>query len=157
MGLLAIYSKLKEVESRTGKLYSLVSAKIATSYPAISILFRKLADDEIMHEKEIEMSKKFFMENKEIFFGKEDAEQILDQIFNKIDTINKYFLEHLENLAPDKLLDMAANLEWEMESRHHSFYVNCNDEGIKNLMENLSNKDNAHKKLITYMSKTGKT
>ncbi len=144
MGLYSIFSQLKKAESEAARLYSTLSTRIAHQYPDLAQFLKTLSEEEKIHEKRVEMFKNLFFEAHDFFLEKPDAESILAETLKKIEDVNTYFLQNADILTPQRIIQIIAELEKDMENKHHTLFVEVTDAGLKQLMENLESGDKAH-------------
>lgn len=144
MGIYTIFSYLKNAEAGAAELYSFMAQKISHKYPDVGTFLKNLADEEKLHEKQVEMARNFFLEATDLFFQKEDAESMLVHVLKKTEDTRKYFSENWDLLTPDQIIHMVKDLELEIENKHHSFYIESTDAGIKTLIDSLRGADRAH-------------
>lgn len=144
MGIYTIFSHLKNAEAGAAELYLFMAQKISHKFPDVGMFLKNLSDEEKLHEKQVEMARNFFLEATDLFLQKEDAESMLLHVLNKTEETRRYFLENWDTLTPEQIIRMVTHLELEIENRHHSFYIESTDIGIKTLVDSLRGADRAH-------------
>jgi len=143
MSILLLFSKLKQMERETASLYLYVSQKIAHEHMGLSHLFEELADEEIIHEKQVELAKNIFLEAKN-FNIKEDGIKILDDILKMVQYKRKYFMKNSDRMDSIDIIKIALDIETNMEEKHHGFYIKTEDKNLKALFQSLCTNDKAH-------------
>jgi hypothetical protein len=144
MSLEKTFYLLKAAEQRIGELYSLIGLSVAVTHPELFDLFSELAEEEKMHEKQIELMHGIFLQSKDAFVENEQAEGLIAKFVENVDTVKKYFNQKHFELKPADLIDLALDLERGLVEQHRTFFLKVIDPQIKNLFESLNLVDKAH-------------
>lgn len=143
-----ILSILQEVENQVGDFYIQIYNKISDEYPALALLFKDLADEEREHAKKIEMMRQNKQDTSGFMDEKDDAIHIVEKVLAKIKNHRTAFQENPERFSPGELLELAIDMETEMEMRHYSFYTEVKNENLKKLFNHLVVSDQGHKEIL---------
>jgi len=144
MSLEKTFYLLKAAEKRIGELYSLIGLSVAVTHPQFFDLFSELAEEEKMHEKQIELMQNIFMQSNDAFAENPEAEGLIAQFVENVDTVKKYFDQKHYELKPADLIALALDLERGLVEQHRTFFLKVIDPQIKKLFENLNLVDKAH-------------
>jgi rubrerythrin len=144
MALLTLISKLKEIEQRAAELYLLVCQEVSHRDPRLGQLFQALSEEERVHEKQVEMAINIFREAHDTFSEQPEALDQIGKVLGKITEKEREFKANHEAMSPAAILQMAIEVEENMEERHQTFYLNVHDDQIKALLQSLRNADHAH-------------
>jgi rubrerythrin len=138
------FYQAKAAEVQISNLYNLISLSVSISQPALSDLFKELADEEMMHAKQIELLQSVFQQAKERFTETPRSESIIADFLQNVETAKRYFNQkHLE-LKPSDLIGLAIDLEHDLLEKHNTFFMNVDDPQIKQLFASLNLADEAH-------------
>jgi len=153
MSLEKTFYLLKAAETRVGELYSLMGLSVSISHPALFNLFTELAEEEKMHGKQIELMQNIFMQSNDGFAENPEAEMLIAEFVQNVDTVKQYFNQKHQELKVIDLLDLARNLECSLVEKHRTFFLEVSDPQIKKLFESLNFADESHiRKLETFQS-----
>jgi rubrerythrin len=144
MSLEKTFYLLKDAETRIGSLYSMMGLSVSISHPALYDLFTELAEEEKMHCKQIELMQNIFMQSNEAFTEKPEAEQLIAEFMQKVETALRYFNQKHQELTAIDLLNLARDLETSLVEKHRTFFMQVTDPQIKKLFESLNLADEAH-------------
>ena len=148
MSLENTFYQIKAAEVQIAGLYSLISLSVSITQPALSDLFKELADEEMMHSRQIELLQSIFQQAKENFKEELRAENIIAVFLQNVETVKRYFNQkHLE-LKPGDLINLALDLEHNLLEKHNTFFMNVTDPKIKQLFASLNLADEAHIKKL---------
>lgn len=144
MSLENTFYQAKAAEAQISGLYNLISLSVSISHPALSDLFKELADEEMMHAKQIELLQGIFQQAKENFTETPQSENIIADFLQNVETAKRDFNQkHLE-LTPGDLINLAIDLEHDLLEKHNTFFMNVSDPQIKQLFASLNLADEAH-------------
>jgi len=144
MSLEKTFYLLKAAEARIGDLYSRIGLSVSISNPALFDLFTELAEEEKMHYKQIELMQNIFLQSKDAFAETPDAEKLISEFVQNVDTVLSYFNQKHQELKTSDLLNLAHDLEIMLVEKHRTFFLQVNDPQIKKLFENLNLGNEAH-------------
>jgi rubrerythrin len=144
MSLAKTFYLLKDAETRTGELYSLVGLSISITRPALADLFNDLAEEEHLHARQIELMRNIFLQCQDAFLETPEAEKAIAEFVQNLDMIKDYFNRHYGQMQPSDLILLALDIERNLVECHHTFLFQTNDPQVKNLFENLNLGNNAH-------------
>jgi len=148
MSLENTFYQIKAAEVQIAGLYNLISLSVSIAQPALSDLFKELADDEMVHAKQIELLHSVFQQAKENFTEKSPPENIIAIFMQNVETVKRYFNQkHLE-LKPRDLINLALDLERNLLEKHNTFFMIVTDPQIKKLFASLNLADEAHIKKL---------
>jgi len=148
MSLENTFYQIKAAEVQMAGLYNLISLSVSIAQPALSDLFKELADDEMVHAKQIELLQSVFQQAKENFTEEPPQKNIIAIFMQNVDTVKRYFNQkHLE-LKPRDLVNLALDLERNLLEKHNTFFMNVTDPQIKKLFASLNLADEAHIKKL---------
>jgi hypothetical protein len=151
MSLEKTFYLLKAAETRVGELYALMGLSVSMSHPALYDLFAELAEEEKMHCKQIELIHNIFVQSKDSFVENHEAEKLIAEFVQNVDTVRHYFDQKHQELKAIDLLDLARNLECSLVEKHRTFFLQVIDPQIKKLFESLNFADESHiRKLETF-------
>jgi rubrerythrin len=144
MSLEKTFYLLKAAETQVGELYSLMGLSVAVSHPALFDLFTELAEEEKMHCKQIELMQNIFLQSKDGFAENPEAEKLIAEFMQNIDTVRHYFNQKHQELKVSDLLNLARDLECSLVEKHRTFFMQVTDPQIKTLFESLNLADESH-------------
>ncbi|MCX6556112.1 MAG: hypothetical protein NTW95_01560 [Candidatus Aminicenantes bacterium] len=144
MSLEKTFYLLKAAEARIGDLYSRIGLSVSISNPALFDLFRELAEEEKLHAKQIELMHNIFLQSKDAFAETPDAEKLISEFVQNVDTVLQYFNQKHQELKVSDLLNLAHDLEGILVEKHRTFFLKITDPQIKNLFESLNLADESH-------------
>lgn len=144
MSLENIFFLLKAAEMGLGNLYSTIGLSVSVSHPALFDLFTELAAEEKMHCKQIELMQNIFMQSQDAFTENPEAEQLISEFVQNVDTVLGYFNKKHQDLAVTDLLNMARDLENNLIEKHRTFFLKVRDPQIKKLFESLNFNNKSH-------------
>jgi len=148
MSLENTFYQIKAAELQIAGLYDLISLSVSITQPALSDLFKELADEERLHAKQIELLQSVFQQAKEGFTEKFRSEEIIAFFLQNVETVKRYFNQkHLE-LTPSDLVNLALDLERNLLEKHNTFFMNVIDPEIKKLFASLNLADEVHIKKL---------
>jgi len=140
--------KLKETERQAGDFYQTIHQKIKFQEPQLAELFKRMANDERIHEKQVEMAIAIYKEAPDQFSPQPDAIILIDNVLQKIQDSSVRFQQEYLTLTPAEILDMAVEIEVDMEERHQSFYLKIKDSHLGALFRNILDADSTHIALL---------
>ena len=144
MSLEKTFYLLKAAETRIGDLYSLMGLSVSVSHPALSDLFTELAEEEKIHGKQIELMQSIFMQSNDTFAENPEAEELISEFVQNVDTVKHYFDQKHFELKPVDLIKLALDLERNLVEQHRTFFMKVTDPQIKQLFDSLNLADQAH-------------
>lgn len=148
MAVLSLLYKLKETERQAGDLYRLVHQKMALREPEVADMFRRLHNDERIHEKQVEMALSIYKEAPDQFAPQPDAIFLIDKVLKKIQDVAETFEHRHQTITPEEIIGMALEIEVDMEERHQSFYLKIKDTQLGALFKNILDADTEHVSLL---------
>jgi rubrerythrin len=153
MSLAKTFYLLKDVETRIGELYSLISLNTAILQPKLAELFGDLAEEEKVHAREIELLQSLFLESKDPFLENPEIEKLIAEFMQNLDMTRNYVNQHDAEIGPRDLIDLALELEKSLVEKHRLLFMKAGDPQIKKLLENLNLADAGHvRKLIDFQT-----
>jgi hypothetical protein len=144
MSLEKTFYLLKAAETRIGDLYSRIGLSVSISNPALFDLFTELAKEEKLHVKQIELMHNIFLQSKDAFAETLDAEKLISEFVQNVDTVLHYFNQKHQELKVSDLLNLAHDLEGMLVEKHRIFFLKITDPQIKSLFESLNLADESH-------------
>ena len=144
MSLEKTFYLLKAAETRLGELYAMIGLSVSISHPAVSDLFNELADEEKMHCRQIELMQNVFLQSKDAFAENPEAEQLISEFVQNVETVQHYFNQKHQELQVSDLLNLARDLEANLVEKHRTFFMKVNDPQVKKLFESLNLTDQSH-------------
>jgi len=144
MSLEKTFYQIKAAEVQTAELYNLISLSISVTYPSLSDLFKEMADEELMHAKQIELLQNIFQQARETFSEQSEPEALIAGFLQNVETIKRYFNKKHDKLKPSDLINLALDLERNLVEKHNTFFIQVNDPQIKQLFASLNLADKAH-------------
>jgi hypothetical protein len=144
MSLEKTFYLLKAAETRIGDLYSRIGLSVSVSNPALFDLFTELAGEEKLHVKQIELMHNIFLQSKDAFAETLDAEKLISEFVQNVDTVLHYFNQKHQELKVSDLLNLAHDLEGMLVEKHRIFFLKITDPQIKSLFESLNLADESH-------------
>jgi hypothetical protein len=144
MSLEKTFYLLKAAEARVGELYSLMGLSVSISHPALFDLFSELAKEEKMHGKQVELMQNIFLQSKDGFAENPEAEKLIAEFVQNIETVRSYFNRKHQELTPSDLLNLAHDLETSLVEKHRTFFMQVSDPQIKALFASLNLADESH-------------
>jgi hypothetical protein len=144
MSLEKTFYLLKDAETRVADLYSMMGLSVSVSHPALYDLFTELSEEEKMHCKQIELMQNIFQQSKDIFVETPEAEKLISDFVQTVETVHRYFDQKHQELSVPDLLNLARDLESSLVEKHRTFFMRITDPQIKSLFENLNLADRAH-------------
>ena len=144
MSLEKAFYQMKAAEVQIAALYNLISLSISIKQPSLSDLFKELADEEMMHAKQIELLQNIFQQSTDGFLEMPQSESKIAEFIQNVEMVKGYFnTKHLE-LKPTDLINLALDLERNLVEKHHTFFMNVTDPQIKQLCASLNLADEVH-------------
>jgi rubrerythrin len=144
MSLQKTFYLLKAAETRVGELYANMGLSLAVTHPGHYDLFSELAEEEKLHGKQIELMQGIFMQSNDAFVENPEAEQLIAEFVEKVDTVSQYFAQKNTELTPADMIHLALDLERNLVEKHRTFFLEVTDPQIKQLFESLNLVDKAH-------------
>jgi rubrerythrin len=144
MSLEKTFYLLKAAEAQVGALYSLMGLSVSVSHPALFDLFTELAEEEKMHCKQIELMQNIFLQSKDGFAENPEAEKLIAEFMQNIDTVRHYFNQKHQELKVSDLLNLAHDLETNLVEKHRTFFMQVTDPQLKALFASLNMADESH-------------
>ncbi len=148
MSIAKTFYSLKDAETRTAELYSLISLNTSLKYPELSTLFESLVEDEKLHAKQIDMMQQIFAETKDAFVSDPKTDLVIADYPKFIEDFKKYFLRNFETMNVGDILNIAIETENHLVEKHRQLLIQTFDPGLKKLFENLNSWDMEHLKKI---------
>jgi hypothetical protein len=144
MSLEKTFYLLKAAETNVGELYALMGLGVSISHPALFDLFTELAEEEKMHGKQIELMQNIFMQSNDGFAENPEAEKLIAEFVQNVDTVRHYFNQKHQELKVTDLLNLARDLECSLVEKHRTFFMQVTDPQIKKLFASLNLADESH-------------
>jgi hypothetical protein len=144
MSLEKTFYLLKSAEAQVGDLYSLMGLSVSVSHPALFDMFTELAEEEKMHCKQIELMQNIFLQSKDVFAENPEAEKLIAEFVQNIDTVRHYFNQKHQELKVSDLLNLAHDLETNLVEKHRTFFMHVTDPQLKALFASLNMADESH-------------
>lgn len=111
-------------------------------------MFRRLHNDERIHEKQVEMALSIYKEAPDQFAPQPDAIFLIDKVLKKIQDVAETFEHRHQTITPEEIIGMALEIEVDMEERHQSFYLKIKDTQLGALFKNILDADTEHVSLL---------
>lgn len=144
MSILTLFLKMREMEQKTGEFYLLVYQKFAHRDPDIAKFFEILSKEETVHEKEVDLARNFFEEAQDSFKEVKNAVEMIDEILETVKKKRDYFIKNADSISSKEILNIALEIELDLEARHQEFYYSLSDEKLKNFLKYLILQDDSH-------------
>lgn len=144
MSLAKTFYLLKDAETRTGELYTLIGLNVSITQPGLAELFNDLAAEEQQHARQVEMMRGYFQESPDSFLENPEAERTIAGFVENLETIRRYVNRQYAALTPADLVNLALDVERQLAERHRSFIFHVTDPQLKRLFENLNLGNDAH-------------
>jgi rubrerythrin len=153
MSLEKTFYQIKAAEVQIADLYNLISLSVSVSQPALSDLFKELADEETLHARQVELLQTIFQQSTDLFLEAPQSESAIAEFVENVEMVKGYFnKKHLE-LKPSDLINLALDLERHLVEKHRTFFMNVVDPQIKQLFASLNLADAAHIKKLENWSR----
>jgi rubrerythrin len=149
MSLSKLFYLIKSAEGQTAEFYDRIRLDLAVQNPSLSDFFGELADDERLHEKQVELIQTIFLNSKDAFLEKEGAETEMEVFLAALEEARLHYRRDAAVLKPSDLLRMARDLETSLLERHRTFFLETTDPGIRKLLESLNLADEYHLRRLT--------
>jgi rubrerythrin len=144
--------QLKDVENKASELYKFIYKKITHRYPELASLVQILADEEKVHEKEVDLVLGVLRESPKSFVENPDALKRSMNILAKLEQNRIFLNQKIDFLDSEKIVNLIWEFEINLEETHHSFYYQVTDEKLKKLFNYLTNADRSHIEKIKKLS-----
>ena len=144
MSLEKTFYLLKAAETRLGELYACMGLSIAVTHPGHYDLFLELAEEEKMHCRQIELIRGIFEQSKDAFAANPEAERLVAEFVDKVETVAQYFAKKNFELTPGDMIQLALDLENNLVEQHRTFFLQVSDPQIKKLFASLNLVDETH-------------